>query len=157
MDARYINPFLGAASNALDIMAGVKIQRGTPFVRDKFQALADMSGIIGFAGDSQGAVILSFPFDLAKLVFQKMTGDQDASDIKAVADAIGELANMIAGGAKAPLSEMGLNIQISIPTVVSGHDHMVSVKSTGPCIVVPFEMEGKTFWVQISMVDSKKG
>lgn len=156
MDARYVNPFLTAASNVMDIMAGVKILRGAPFVRDKFQALADISGIIGFAGDVQGAVVLSFPLELAEVVYQKMTGETPTADLQLVSDAVGELANMVAGGAKAPLSNFGVNMHISIPTVVAGMNHAVSVKSTGPCLVVPFTIEGKTFWMQINMRESPK-
>lgn len=152
MEAKYINPFIAAAVNALKTMADLTAERGTPFLKDKFESLADMSGIIGFAGDMKGSVILCFPQDLASKIYQSLTGEAPPpDDIHPVADAVGELANMVAGGAKGPLSEMGLNIQISIPSVVCGKNHMVMNTSTGPCLVIPFVIEGSTFWVQIMM------
>lgn len=152
MEAKYINPFISAVVNALQTMAALNPERGTPFVKDKFESLADMSGIIGYAGDVKGAVILSFPQELAAIIYENLTGEAPpADDIHPVADAVGELANMVAGGAKAPLSEMGLNIQISIPSVVCGKNHMVLNTGDGPCLVVPFTLRGHTFYVQIRM------
>lgn len=152
MEAKYINPFIAAVVNALETMAGLSPHRGTPFVREKFDALADMSGIIGFAGDVRGAVILCFPQTLATFIYKSLTGeDPPEDDIHPVADAVGELANMVAGGAKKPLSEMGLNIQISIPSVISGKNHVVMNSGEGPCLVVPFTIENETFYVQIRM------
>ena len=152
MEAKYINPFITAAVNALETMASLSPVRGAPFLKDKFESLADMSGIIGFAGDVKGAVILCFPQALATLIYKSLTGDEPpADDIHPVADAVGELANMVVGGAKGPLSEMGLNIQIAIPSVVCGKNHMVLNSGDGPCLVVPFTLEGYTFWVQIRM------
>lgn len=152
MEAKYINPFISAVVNALETMAGLSPVRGTPFLKEKFEALADMSGIIGFAGDMRGAVILCFPQDLAVHIYKSLTGeDPPGNDIHPVADAVGELANMVAGGAKGPLSEMGLNIQISIPSVISGKNHIVMNSGDGPCLVVPFDLSGRTFYVQIRM------
>ena len=152
MEAKFINPFISAVVNALETMAGLSPVRGNPFLKEKFEALADMSGIIGFAGDMRGAVILCFPQSLATLIYKSLTGeDPPPDDIHPVADAVGELANMVAGGAKGPLSEMGLNIQISIPSVISGKNHMVMNSGDGPCLVVPFDLEGQTFFVQIRM------
>jgi len=152
MEAKYINPFISAAVNALQTMASLTPERGAPFVKDKFEALADMSGIIGFAGDMKGAVIMCFPMELAAIIYESLTGDPPpADDLHPIADAVGELANMVAGGAKGPLSEMGLNIQISIPSIVCGKNHMVLNSGDGPCLVVPFTLRGYTFWVQIRM------
>lgn len=152
MEAKYINPFISAAVNALRTMASLTAERGTPFIKDKFESLSDMSGIIGFAGDVKGSVILCFSQSLATKIYEALTGDPPpADDIHPVADAVGELANMVAGGAKGPLSEMGLSIQISIPSVVCGKNHTVLNTASGPCLVVPFTIEGETFWVQIMM------
>jgi chemotaxis protein CheX len=152
MDAKYINPFISATVSALEMMAGLSPERGTPFIQEKFESLADMSGIIGFAGDLKGAVVLCFPIELANHIYCSLTGEEDPTpDPSEVGDAIGELANMVVGGAKAPLSEMGLSIQLSIPSVVSGKNHMIMNKSSGPCLVIPFKLEGRDFWVQVNM------
>jgi chemotaxis protein CheX len=151
MEAKYLNPFMEAASNALEVMAGISMTRGTPSVQKKFQSLADVSGVIGFAGDVKGAVVLSFPMELAQTVYKALTMDDQDGDTDALADTVGELANMVAGGAKKPLSEMGVNIQISVPSVVAGKDHTITISSSGPCLVVPFHHGDLTFYTQINL------
>lgn len=151
MDVQLVNPFIQATLNALEMMAGIKATRGTPFVKGEFNAFADISGIIGLAGEIKGAVVLSFPSSLARRIFEAMTGESVPEGDPAVADVVGELANMVAGGAKGALSDKGMGYRISVPTVVTGKDHFVSYKSDGPCLVVPFQIGSETFWVQISM------
>jgi chemotaxis protein CheX len=154
MDVQVINPFIVATVNALETMAGLKSTRGTPFVKGEFQAFADVSGIIGLAGDVKGAVVLSFPSVLAKKIFEAMTGESVPEGDPAIADVVGELANMVAGGAKGSLAEQGMGYRISVPTVVTGKEHFVSYKTDGPCLIVPFQIGTETFWVQISIKPS---
>ena len=151
MDVQIVNPFIAATVNALEMMAGIKATRGTPFIKGEFNAFADISGIIGLAGEIKGAVVLSFPSNLARRIFEAMTGESVPEGDPSIADVVGELANMVAGGAKGALSERGMGYRISVPTVVTGKDHFVSYKSDGPCLVVPFQIGSDTFWVQISM------
>lgn len=151
MDVQVINPFIVSTMNALETMAGIKANRGAPFVKGEFQTFADVSGIIGLAGEVKGAVVLSFPSSLAKKIFEAMTGEQVPDGDPAIADVVGELANMVAGGAKGALAEQGMGYRISVPTVVTGKEHFVSYKTDGPCLVVPFQIGTETFWVQISL------
>ena len=151
MDVRYINPFIASTVNALRTMASLEANRGSPFVKGTFQALADVSGIIGMAGEVKGAVVLSFPFQLAKKIYEAMTGESVPVGDPGISDAVGEMANMVAGGAKAALTEMGVNFRISVPSVVVGREHTISHKSDAPCLIIPFQLGTDTFWVQVSM------
>lgn len=151
MDVRFINPFIVATQNALKTMAGLEVTRGSPFVKGSFQALADISGIIGLAGQAKGAVVVSFPFSLGKKIFEAMTGEVVESDDPGITDAVGEMANMIAGGAKGSLTEMGMDFRISVPSVVVGKEHSISHKSDAPCLVIPFQFGSETFWLQVSI------
>ena len=65
------------------------------------------------------------------------------------ADAIGELANMVAGAAKTDME--GLNLSISLPSVVIGENHMVSQSKTSPRIVIPCQCELGPIYVEIGM------
>ncbi len=65
-------------------------------------------------------------------------------------DAVGEIANMIAGGAKATLSQHGHSFKIAIPSIVVGKNHTIEHKGTGPCLVVPFELDSEIFWIEVS-------
>ncbi|MBI5015773.1 MAG: chemotaxis protein CheX [Deltaproteobacteria bacterium] len=151
MDVRFINPFITATTNALQTMAGLEVTRGSPFVKGGFQALADVSGIIGLAGEAKGAVVVSFPFSLAKRIYEAMTGEAVAHGHPGIADAVGEIANMVAGGAKGALTEQGMNFRISVPSVVMGKEHTISHKSDAPCLIIPFQLGTDTFWLQVSI------
>lgn len=155
MDVQIVNPFIASTLNALEMMAGIKATRGQPFLKGEFNAFADISGIIGLAGEISGAVVLSFPSNLARKIYEAMVGESAPDgDMGAMADVVGELANMVAGGAKGALSEKGMGYRISVPTVVTGKEHFVSHKNDGPCLVVPFQIGTDTFWVQISIRDN---
>jgi chemotaxis protein CheX len=151
MDARFINPFILSTATAVETMTGLRVTRGVPFVKGAFQALADVSGIIGLAGEASGAVVVSFPFALAGRIYETMTGETVASGDPALTDVVGEIANMVAGGAKGALAEVEVNFRIGVPSVVVGPIHSVTTKTDAPCIVVPFQLGSETFWVQVSL------
>ena len=64
------------------------------------------------------------------------------------ADAIGELSNMIAGGAK---KDLGALATITVPTVVIGANHCVARLSDVPCIVIPCATPAGDFAVEINI------
>jgi chemotaxis protein CheX len=65
------------------------------------------------------------------------------------ADAIGELANMVAGGGKTRYE--GKNISISCPSVVIGPGHRVAAISDSICVVVPCYTEHGEFAIELSI------
>ena len=116
MDVRVINPFIDAVCGGVETMTGLEVERGKPFVKGDFQAFADITGIIGLAGQVRGAVTLSFPSGLAKRLFETMIGETVEPGNPGIADAVGELANITAGGAKQKLDGMGYDFTISTPS-----------------------------------------
>lgn len=151
LNVNYINPFIGATLQALEMMAAVRPERGTPFVKTDQVAKGDISGIIGLAGEATGSVALTFPENLARRIYANLVGEEASGLTEEVCDAIGELANMVAGGAKAELSQQGCNFQIAIPTIVVGEGHTIDHRGQGPCLVVPFTLDGEVFWLEVSL------
>jgi chemotaxis protein CheX len=147
----YINPFIGATLQALEMMAAVRPQRGAPFVKTDQASRGDISGIIGLAGETTGSVAVTFPEALARRIYANLVGEEAEGITEEVCDAIGELANMIAGGAKAELSQQGCDFQIAIPTIVVGAGHTIDHRGQGPCLVVPFTLDGEEFWLEVSL------
>jgi len=108
----------------------------------------DVSGIIGLSGDVMGSVILSFPTESAEKIIGKFIGFEVKAGSEDFSDAIGELANMVAGSAKAKIS--GKNISISCPSVVVGKNHCVQQPSDSTSIIIPCKTELGNFNVEIS-------
>jgi chemotaxis protein CheX len=62
------------------------------------------------------------------------------------ADAIGELANMIAGGAK---KDLGAAASITCPNVIIGKGHHIARLSGVPCLVIPCSTPVGDFAVEV--------
>ncbi|HAD47725.1 MAG TPA: chemotaxis protein CheX, partial [Idiomarina sp.] len=59
---------------------------------------------------------------------------------------VGEITNMVTGGAKKTLGEKGYEFDMATPIVVSGKDHTISHRSEGPRIIMPFShIAGKAY------------
>jgi chemotaxis protein CheX len=149
MDVKYINPFVSAVRNVFHTMLGVEVTIGRPFIKKEDTALADVSGIIGFSGDAAGCVVLSFPRDVATKAASTFAGIEITEEHPDFADAVGELANMIAGNAKKDFE--GVCISISLPSVVIGEHHRVSKSNTAPRLVVPCETTLGSFYLEVAM------
>jgi chemotaxis protein CheX len=152
MDVKYINPFVNAVVNTLETMAGKTPVRQAPSLKNDNCAKGDISGIIGFAGkDVHGSVALSFPQETALKIYSLMVGDVATKISNDVQDTVGELANIVAGGAKTEFDKQGMAFHISIPTVVVGQNHTIIHKGNTPVVLLPFRLESLEFVMEISL------
>ncbi len=69
-----------------------------------------------------------------------------------VIDAIGELTNMIVGGAKSKLEE--LKMSIGLPTVIAGRNHAVAFPSGVTPLCIPFESMHGSFCLEVGLATS---
>jgi chemotaxis protein CheX len=110
-----------------------------------------ITGMVGFAGTYSGVISIHCPVDLALKVTSNMLGidcDEVNEDLN---DAIGEIANMLGGSVKQVLSKGGLDVKLSIPTVISGEDYTVNSLSDNDCVVVPFTYEDYKLLVGLTL------
>ncbi len=149
MDVKYVNPFMGAIKNVFKVMLNMDVQFGKPHIMTQEDITHDVSGIIGLSGDVVGAVIVSFPrLSALKIagIFAGVTFVETDADFT---DAVGELANMIAGNAKKDLD--GLKISISTPSVVIGAGHQVKGTRMVPKLIIPCSCPAGSFVVEVGM------
>jgi chemotaxis protein CheX len=139
MDASYITPFVASIQNVFSTMLQLPVNIGTPTIKSDNGATHDVSGIIGMSGDVTGSIVLSFPMDAAEAIVALFCGESLTSQSPDFADAIGELVNMVSGGAKAGFT--GKKVSISCPSVVIGKDHAVARPKDVPCVVIPCETD----------------
>jgi len=110
-----------------------------------------ITGMVGFAGTYSGMISIHCPVPLALKITSNMLGqnsDDVDSDLK---DAIGEIANMLGGSVKQELSKGGLDIKLSIPTVISGENYTINSLADNDCVVVPFTVEEHTMLVGLTL------
>ena len=155
MRSDLINPFLKATISTFQTMVNTVPTPKAPYVKAEPSLAHDVSGIIGLSGGAKGAVIISFPTSTALATVSAFIGLNLTSIDADVTDAVGELANIIAGAAKADLQ--GLNVTISLPSVVVGTNHKVTTPKDIPSIVIPFTCSHGDFVVEvcIAVTDQK--
>lgn len=110
-----------------------------------------LTAMVGLAGTYNGLVSVHLPWPLAIRFTSLMLG-MEVSEIDAdVNDAMGEVANMIAGSFKQHLSKGGSDIHLSTPSVVNGSDYMVSSGSSIENITLKFASNEDWFIVSLSI------
>ena len=134
MDSSYILPFVNSIQNVFETMIQLPVTVEKPVLKEAGAPNYDISGIIGMSGDVEGSVVLSFPTTTAERVISLFTGMELVYTHEDFPDAIGELVNMISGGAKAKFA--GKQVSITCPSVVIGSDHIV-VGTQGRCLRQP--------------------
>ena len=149
MKVEWINPFLAATVDTFRRMANTKVTPGKPYLFTHQQNSKDISGVIGLSGTLKGAVVIGMPQAVALATVQRLIGTKYETLTPEVSDAMGELANIIAGYAKKDIT--GEEIQIALPTVVFGPKHVVSFPSDVPLVVIPFDSEIGSFVIEVGM------
>lgn len=120
-----------------------------PFTRFSYS----ISGIVGLGGAYSGMVGVHIPNDFAKEATAAMLG-MEADEIENesdIHDAIGEIANMLAGEMKMLLSSQGKDIRLSTPTIIGGEEYSIEVISNSGAIVVPFNRKEKRFLATVQL------
>jgi chemotaxis protein CheX len=153
MDAGYIIPYIESVQSVFTTMLQLEVACGKPTVESSVPTgNYDVSGIIGMSGDVVGAVVLSFPMATAAGTVKQFVGMEVPTDSEDFGDAIGELVNMIAGGAKAKFE--GKTVSIGCPSVVVGSDHKVQQMSDATCISIPCRTSCGDFAIEVSIKNS---
>lgn len=154
MDEEYLSlakPFIQATQHVLSTMAFIQAIPGTPFVKKGSTAPGDVSAIIGFTGDRNGTMALSFSKKCAIFILKKMLGDDIQDIMQDIKETVGELANMISGQSRANLSQRGINLQASIPTIILGDNHTIEHMRKCTIIITPFSTPNGEFFVEFSL------
>jgi chemotaxis protein CheX len=61
---------------------------------------------------------------------------------------VGEMANMMAGGAKAIFEQQGYNFYLTLPSVLAGENHKIKHGIDGVTILFPFTTNAGEFYVE---------
>jgi len=121
----------------------------TPYVKNASQPEHGVSGVIGLSGKTRGTVVLGLSREATLNAAEALLEERPPEINGEVTDAVGELANIIAGGAKAQLEH--LQLSVSLPTVITGKHHCVEFPSKVTPIRIPFESEWGPITVEIGL------
>ncbi len=151
LDVKMINPFINATINVLETMAFVKSEAQKAYLKKDNVATGDVSGVVGFTGETNGTVFITFDESCIVKVVSNMFGEKINELNDEVKDAVGELTNMISGQARKELEEIGQLFHGSIPSVVTGKNHELMPMTKGPKIAVPFKTDFGNFTIEVAL------
>ena len=154
MKVEYINPFLKATKNVIETMANTKVTNDKPSLKQGNLSWGVVSGIIGMASSKlTGHMVISFDEKCILGIVSGMLGEDFKEINKDVVDAVGELTNMICGGAKKELSEAGYTFDLALPLMVMGQNVEICQLSKGPVLTIPFTTDKGKFVLEANLMD----
>ena len=143
--------FGSAVENIMLMMLESEAIVGEAIGVDPAETRYDVSCVIGFAGDMQGVTLLGMSKDTAKRIAAKLVEVDESefeNDESELADAIGEFANIIIGGAK---SRLGRDVSITYPCVIIADKHITHRPSHVPTFRILCETDFGPFSIEYTI------
>lgn len=134
-------------------MVRVEIQAGEPVLKLNNIAKGDASGLIGMkAAGTSGSVALSLTLPTIRVISSSMLGEEFTCIDKDATDMVGELTNMLVGGAKAILTERGHDFDMHTPQLLSGDGHEIVHHHEGKTVLLPIMVDQDEFYIELNFV-----
>lgn len=130
-------------------MARLETRQETASVKVDFRAQGEVTGFMHM-DSPQGKASLAISFDESTIleICKRMLGEDILTIDETVADLVGEVTNMVTGGAKQKLEEQGFDFSMDRPSVVLGQTVLEHVNG-GRLITIPFNSEAGRFYVEV--------
>lgn len=133
-------------------MVGMDDLKSVPGAADPVGTFTEcVSALIGIAGSYDGLVSLHVPNQLAMKMTSNMLDLEVNECGEEVQDALGELANMVAGSFKDQLDRSGGSVRISPPSVVIGKEYVIHVTGKPEVTTLMFASEEEKFLVAMAL------
>jgi chemotaxis protein CheX len=132
-----------------ETMIMMDVTPGQPLAEHVSKFTCSLSAMVGFAGFKQGNLTIHTPEKVAIGLTQSFLGTDIEEINEDVQDAMGELANMIAGSLKPTISNEGKTVELSLPSVVYGKEYTMIAVAKSDWIIVPFTVSYGQFLVSL--------
>lgn len=140
--------------NVVSTMCAFNPVPGNASIKEGKKTWGEVTGIIGLAGPNvMGNMMVSFNEKGLLHIVSKMLMEEYKEINQEVIDAVGEITNIITGGAKKEFSEMGIAIEMALPMVVSGRGVEINQLAASPIISVPFTFPEGEFVVEANLAN----
>jgi len=150
-----INPVQESVVNILSTMANLLPETEEPTLKNGEFDSGDVTGIIDLVSEQKtGSIAISFTKPVVEEIAKRMLGMDGEIPASELSDLVGEITNMMAGGAKGLLYEKGYEFDMAIPRVVDDSKKEIRHKVQGPIIVLPFNTDSGRFHVELCFIDN---
>lgn len=136
-----------ATEEVFEIMAGRRVK---PVKEPAQQVKGEFTSMVGLAGALCGILTVCCDAETARQIAKCMLGDTADSEDQ-VADALGEVCNMIAGNFKNKLAGTDDRCLLSVPTVISGGEYTFHSLVEGEAIETVLMFEGALVVVRLQL------
>ncbi|MEZ8222218.1 flagellar motor switch protein FliM [Candidatus Fervidibacteria bacterium JGI MDM2 JNZ-1-D12] len=143
------NPILMAASEALEGMAGLTVERGRPSFRLSAYTEGDITVAISVEGAVKGIILLELSYKTAFHMLQQMLGEELNTNLpisdflqesELARSALQEIANILAGRSAMHLEETGKSCVISPPELLMRRGVLLSERDFRQ-LIIPLNTE----------------
>lgn len=144
-----VEPFITATRAALGEMAVTEVAVRAVYQTALHHTLGDIAAVLRLRSGTEGFLILGFPRrTAAALAGRILAGVAAEVDEDLMRDCVGELANVVAGQAKAILAGTSYHFAFSLPEVVAGAKELPPQQCLD-CLVVAFGCDQGEFALQL--------
>lgn len=134
--------FIEAVNFVIPTMTTVKLTAGAIETKKSDLTFGCVSGLIGLAGkNATGTLMLSFEESTILHIFKCMLMEELKEINDEVADAVGEVTNMVCGDLKRRLAQNGVEIGMATPIVICGQGIKVRERVNRKSTIVEFQSE----------------
>ena len=135
--------FLESTIHILEVMTGISVSAGKPFLKSGNKSLAEVSSVIGLSSSQvKGSMSINFSRNILKRFLFKLFGSTVPLDELHINEICGEICNQIMERAKQQfLKKKNMGFEITLPTVLSEENHILDYKSSSPILAIPFIFE----------------
>jgi chemotaxis protein CheX len=143
---------IAATTDVFSTMLAMDLGVGEVVEGDGGEVASNITAMLGLGGDIRGMLAVHCPAVVAMAItsgFLGMDVEELDEDVK---DAIGEIANMIAGNMKIAFAGYNLRIELAIPTSIVGQSYRVGGMLGARRVAVPFAMEQGQLLVELKYI-----
>jgi len=115
---------------------------------------SNLTSMIGLGGGIRGMLSIHCPAAVATAITGSFLGVDVEEINEDVKDAVGEIANMIAGNLKVSYASIDMKIELAIPTSIIGDSFVVTGIADALRVIAPFSMPAGEFWVELMYVNN---
>ncbi|MBN2562636.1 MAG: chemotaxis protein CheX [Phycisphaerae bacterium] len=158
MRAECINPFVESLYDVFATMLNTSLTRqGLELGESRIHREGrHLTSLIGISGDVNGVVALRFPHETALSVTTRLLHTKRPVEDSLVTDALAELANMVAGSAKAKLN-LAVPATLGLPSVVEGTSYKTCFPTNAASISLAFASDAGDFSMEVSFAEQAVG
>ena len=145
-----------ATREVFETMVLTSLTTGTPIDGDALRPRSNIVGTVSFAGSDSGLVAFYSTFSTGERIASALLGGPVHSQ-EDVADAVGEVTNMIAGTFRNKMVHDGASWAIAVPTVTIGSDFYTRYVSEVRRVLCPFRMTDEEIFVELILMNGRHG